>query len=71
MSTLATFGDVLDAVDRLPEEQQVDLLDALHRRLAARRRARIVADAKAGLAAFEAGQLRPATVDEIMRDVRS
>ena len=71
MTPSLSFAEVLDAADHLPLEDRVALVAVLRRRLVADARARLVADVAEGQAEFLAGKLRPATVDEIMRDMLS
>ena len=71
MNAAVTFDQVLDAVELLPDEQQADLVDLVRRRLALRRRDQLLADIREGREAFARGELRPATVEEIMRAINS
>jgi hypothetical protein len=66
-----TFDEVLEAIEHLPLDQQADLLDVVRRRLAERGRLRVVQDVKEGLAEFERGEAKPASVDDIMRKIES
>ena len=68
-ATTSTFDEVLDAIERLPTEQQEDLIDVVRKRLAARGRARILADVRGAEADHAAGRSRVATVEKIMREI--
>lgn len=65
------FGEVLDAVDRLPVEEQEELAAILLRRLAERGRKRVIQDVQESRREFEEGGCRPTTVDELMGEILS
>ncbi len=71
MATNSVYGELLEAVERLPEEQQESLAEIIRLRLAARRREQILADVRAGLAEHAAGRTKVMSVEEIMREIRS
>jgi hypothetical protein len=71
MPKTATFGEVLDAIDLLPAEQQADLVDVVRRRLAERGRQQVIADAHDARAEHRAKKTRATSVDEIMRGIES
>lgn len=62
------FADVVDTVETLSDEDQEALIDLLRRRLALRGRERILREVAEGRAEYEAGLLRPMTVEEIMSE---
>lgn len=66
-----TFDEVLDAIEHLPADQQADLLEVVRRRLAERGRGRIIDDMNEARTQFNDGNAKPATVDEIMREIES
>lgn len=63
------YGQVLDSIEALPEDQQESLVDTVRKRLAERRRAALVKSVVEARTEFKAGKLRPATRSEIMRKV--
>lgn len=65
----ATFNEVLDAIERLPLEQQADLIDVVQKRLAERGRQQIAKAAREARAEFAGGKTKPTSVDEIMREI--
>jgi hypothetical protein len=71
MSTHATFDEVLDAVENLPDEQQQDLVEVVQRRLAERGRKQVAADVADARAEFAAGKAKPTDVDSLMREIES
>ena len=71
MSQRMLFGEVLDAVDELPPEEQESLVEIVSRRIAERGRKRILADVKESRREFEEGGGRQVTVDELMREIQS
>lgn len=68
MATSSTFQDVLDAVDRLPPEDQEALIEIVDRRRASRRRAKLASDVKEARDEFRAGTCVPQTPTDIMRE---
>jgi hypothetical protein len=66
-----TFDEVLEAIDRLPVDDQADLLEVVRRRLAERGRRRVIDDAAEALRQLDDGSAKPASVDEIMREIES
>jgi hypothetical protein len=65
------FGDILEAADKLPVEDQEELVSILRNRVRERRRAELLKDLEDSEREFAEGKVRPATVDEIMRDILS
>ncbi len=65
------FDEVLDAANKLSPDEQETLIDILHRRLADRRRSELVKDIQAAQDEFESGAARPATLDEIAKEISS
>ncbi len=65
------FHVVVDAADRLTLEEQETLIAVLNRRLADHRRAELAADIREALREYERAALRPATPDEIMKEILS
>ena len=66
---MKSYGQVLDSIETLPDEQQESLMDIVRKRLAERRRAALVKSVGEARKEFKAGKLRPATPAEIMRKV--
>jgi hypothetical protein len=66
-----TFDQLLDAVERLPSDEQAALLAIVSRRLAERGRQRIAEEAAQASREFAGGQCSSASVDEIMREIES
>ena len=66
---MKSYGQVLDSIEALPEEQQESLMDVVRRRLAERHRAALVKSVGEARKEFKSGKLRPATPSEIMRKV--
>lgn len=67
----ATFDELLEAIDHLQVDEQADLLEVVRRRLAERGRRRVIDDVKDAETEFNNGTAKPATVDEIMREIES
>ena len=66
---MKTYGQVVDSIEALPEEQQESLLELVRHRLAERRRAALAASVQEARKEFKAGKIRPGTPAEIMRKV--
>ncbi len=66
---MKSYGQVLESIEALPEEQQESLLDIVCKRLAERRRAVLIKSVGEARREFKSGKLRPATPAEIMRKV--
>ena len=66
---MKNYGQVLDSIEALPEEQQESLVDIVRKRLAERRRAALVKSVGEARKEFKAGKLRPAAPAEIMRKI--
>jgi len=64
-----TYGQVVDSIEALPDEQQESLMELFQRRLAERRRAALVKSVQEARKEFKAGKIRPATPSEIMRKI--
>jgi len=66
-----TFDEVLEAIEHLLIDEQADLLEVVRRRLAARGHRRVIDDICEARTQFSNGAAKPASVDEIMRDIES
>jgi hypothetical protein len=71
MRRKAKFDEVLDAVEGLPIEERAELLEVVRRRLAEQGRQRIVDDVRDARVQFKKGEGRRASVDDIMREIKS
>ncbi len=65
------FADVLEAVEELPSEEKEMLIDILRHRLRENKRQRIVESVEEARREFENGEIKPASIDEIMKEVLS
>ena len=63
------FGEVLEAANQLTPEDQQALIAILHRRLTQMGRQQLVAEVQEARKEFDSGQCRPATPDELMREI--
>jgi hypothetical protein len=66
---MKTYGQVIDSIEALPEEQQESLIELLQRRLAERRRTALVKSVQEARKEFKSGKCRRASPAEIMRKV--
>ena len=66
---MKSYGQVIDSIEALPEEQQESLLALVQRRLTERRREALAKSVQEARKEFKSGKLRPASPAEIMRKV--
>lgn len=66
-----SFNDVLEAVEKLPQEDQETLIEIVCRRQIERRRAQIVKEIAASRRAYRAGKTKVGTPAQIMREILS
>ena len=71
MTNTMPFGEVLEAADRLSHEEQEALIAILHRRLAEAGRQRLVDEIREAEQEFDAGECKPMTPEELMREILS
>jgi hypothetical protein len=71
MSQQSALADVLDAAEQLDVDAQAELVAILSRRLAERGRERVAATVAQARQESAAGQCRPMTAAEIMREAQS
>jgi len=65
------FAEVLDAAEELSLEEQATLVDVLNRRLVDRRRDLLAEEIQQARREYAAGQCKPATPDQIFKDLLS
>ena len=71
MSQQIGFADALEAAEQLDADAQAELVAVLSRRLAERGRERVAAAIAEARREFAAGQCRPMTAAEIVREAQS
>ncbi|MCP4361830.1 MAG: hypothetical protein GY796_27780 [Chloroflexi bacterium] len=71
MQTVTLFGEVLEAANKLPLDEQESLIEILRRRIAEHRRIDLAKDIQDARQEFQAGQVKVATPDEIMAEILS
>jgi hypothetical protein len=71
MSTVMRFDEVLEAIDKLPPEDQETLLAIVERRRIAYRRAALANDIGEARREFPGGGCQPQTAQDIMKEIRS
>lgn len=69
MSPIVTFGEIVEAADRLSPDEQEELIAILHRRLAQAGRQRLIAEVQEARQEFAERRCVPATADELMREI--
>ena len=68
MTQVLPFGEVLEAADKLSQDEQKELVSVLYRRLAQAARKRVAADIQESRQEFADGRCSPATPDDLMRE---
>lgn len=63
------FHDVLEAANQLSLEEQATLVEVLHHRIAERRRSEIARDIQEARKELAAGRCRPATPEDLLKDI--
>ncbi|MBN1360652.1 MAG: hypothetical protein JW993_08675 [Sedimentisphaerales bacterium] len=71
MTPRVRFDELLEAVERLPEEAQAELVDVIRRRLAQRGRERIEKEVAQGRKEFGEGRCSATTPDDVMHEIES
>jgi hypothetical protein len=71
MSQQTVFADVLEAAEQLDADAQAELVAVLSRRLAERGRERVAAAVAESRREFAAGECKPMTAAEIVREAQS
>jgi hypothetical protein len=66
-----SFDQVLDAVERLPSDEQAALLHIVQRRLSEQARQQLIDDVKQAQREYAEGKCLAGSVDEIMREIES
>lgn len=66
---MKSYGQVVDSIEALPDEQQESLLELFQKRLTERRRQALIKSVQEARKEFKSGKLRPASPAEIMRKV--
>lgn len=68
--TSTPFQQALDAVEKLPVEDQETLVEIVRRRLIEQRRAEITRNAQVTLQAFKEGRAKYGSLDDLRQDLR-
>jgi hypothetical protein len=66
-----SFAAALEAVEQLSPDDQTALLEIVHRRIAELERNRVRVEATEAQQEFTEGNCRPATPDELMKEILS
>lgn len=71
MENVISFEQVLEAADKLSLEAQETLMEVLHRRVIERRREKLAQEIQNAQREFRGDQCKPATPDELMKEILS
>ena len=63
------FADLVEMIDRLPLDQRESLVDVVRKRIAHEERRRIAASIRSARREHGRGRCKPATPDELMREI--
>jgi hypothetical protein len=66
-----TLADILEACDRLPLEDQENLMNILQHRIREQRRAERVKDVQEAQKEFAEGKCQPVTPEQLMEEILS
>jgi len=66
-----SFNEILEAADELSLDEQTTLLEVLQHRIVERRREALARDVQQARRDFEAGQIRPASPADILKNILS
>lgn len=66
---MKSYGQVVDSIEALPDEQQESLVELVQKRLAERRRKALIKSVQEARNEFKAGKCRPASPAVILRKV--
>jgi hypothetical protein len=67
----ATFAEVLETIEKFTVDEKETLVDILQNRLRETKRRRIIESVRESRREFEKGNLKPASIDDIMKEVSS
>ena len=65
------FSDVLETIEKFTVDEKETLVDILQNRLREDKRRRIIKSVKESQREFEKGNLKPSSVDDIMKEILS
>ena len=71
MGDESTFDQILEAIEQLPSEQQTVLVQIVRKRLAERARQQVVLDANEAREEHRRGEIRPMSVENLIRDLQT
>ena len=69
-ATMGKFSAALATVETLPSEDQAALVEVVHKRLAAARRAEMVREVAEARADFRRGKVKRGSAADLMRELR-
>ena len=65
-----SFQDLIDAVESMPLDDQSMLVDLINRRIQEKRRAALVSTVQDARNAFERGEVKRGTFEDLMKDLK-
>jgi len=70
MEQTKPFADALEAIEKLSLEEQETLIDIIHRRTVERGRKALAAEIQEARREFAEGRCRPASPEELMKEIK-
>ncbi|MEK7747793.1 MAG: hypothetical protein AAB300_01780 [Nitrospirota bacterium] len=64
-----TFQEALEVIESLPEDQQEDIIDIIHRRLTEQRREFLSRNIQEAKAEYARGDIKKGTVEDLMSEI--
>ncbi|MBI5325797.1 MAG: hypothetical protein HZB41_11100 [Ignavibacteriae bacterium] len=64
-----TFSEVLETIDSFPIEEQQELSNIIQKRIIEYRREQLIKTVREAQEEYKRGEAKPATTDEIMREI--
>lgn len=66
-----TFAEVLETIEEFSIDEKETLIDILQQRLRENKRQRVIKSVKEARREFENGELKPASAEDIMKEILS
>ena len=65
-----SFQDLIDAVESMPLDDQSMLVNLINKRIQEKRRADLVAEVREARDAYERGEVKQGTLEDLMKDLK-
>lgn len=71
MPPQVTFDALIEAAELLSPDERAEFIAVLQKRLAEQGHQRVLSDIRAGRDEFQAGQAKPVSAEDLMREIES